>query len=380
MPQIESNGEKLLLLPFNPEDLLSRSPCVVGVECACTADHPIFSVDSGYQPAGSLVSGQTVIALTQVHALSNVLGTSDPARSVPRVLREGTHNSCIAWCAQIAGANSCGRGMLSKSRLRLHCVDIVLLGRVFSAAPQHEEPSQVSSVREASGEAYRKYCEACRPSRKEICSVLRTSLALSAGSVSSEDSRTAYCGKACQNAAHSNAHAGAGQQPLQDGNQLCRLVPQNATGNPGARWRLLQRLWGAERTYRDAQDTNQTGQSSGVSPDDTPYRLRSEEQCGSELDFPLRCMPQVSPSHCGCWTADTVSSVRQCGDLSQFIYDIQVEGNRNFFANGILVHNCGIVDDPVNGMGEARSERYRRETWMVDGTWIAGRSRARRRW
>lgn len=37
------------------------------------------------------------------------------------------------------------------------------------------------------------------------------------------------------------------------------------------------------------------------------------------------------------------------------VYDIQVEGCRNFFADGVLVHNCIIVDDP-NAAQEAFSE------------------------
>ena len=37
------------------------------------------------------------------------------------------------------------------------------------------------------------------------------------------------------------------------------------------------------------------------------------------------------------------------------VYDIQVEGHSNFFAGGVLVHNCIIVDDP-NAASEAFSE------------------------
>lgn len=36
------------------------------------------------------------------------------------------------------------------------------------------------------------------------------------------------------------------------------------------------------------------------------------------------------------------------------VWDIQVEGVANFFANGILVHNC-VIDDPISGFEEAQS-------------------------
>lgn len=37
------------------------------------------------------------------------------------------------------------------------------------------------------------------------------------------------------------------------------------------------------------------------------------------------------------------------------VYDLQVEDNQNFFANGILVHNCVIIDDPLKSEQDARA-------------------------
>lgn len=45
------------------------------------------------------------------------------------------------------------------------------------------------------------------------------------------------------------------------------------------------------------------------------------------------------------------------------VYDIQVEGNHNFFANGVLVHNCIIIDDPIKNRLEADSESDRERKW-----------------
>ena len=47
----------------------------------------------------------------------------------------------------------------------------------------------------------------------------------------------------------------------------------------------------------------------------------------------------------------------------QPVYDIQVAGNSNFFANGILVHNCFIIDDPIKNAEQANSERERESMW-----------------
>ena len=49
--------------------------------------------------------------------------------------------------------------------------------------------------------------------------------------------------------------------------------------------------------------------------------------------------PQIIP--------DPISSITDVGGRETEVYDIQVEGNHNFFANGILVHNCIVIDDPL---------------------------------
>lgn len=45
------------------------------------------------------------------------------------------------------------------------------------------------------------------------------------------------------------------------------------------------------------------------------------------------------------------------------VFDIQVADNHNFFANGILVHNCLLVDDPIKNDKEANSPVYRDSVW-----------------
>lgn len=58
---------------------------------------------------------------------------------------------------------------------------------------------------------------------------------------------------------------------------------------------------------------------------------------------------------------DVVAAVRP--GANETVYDFQVEGNQNFFADNVLVHNCMIIDDPVKGRAEADSETLRENTW-----------------
>jgi phage terminase large subunit-like protein len=50
-----------------------------------------------------------------------------------------------------------------------------------------------------------------------------------------------------------------------------------------------------------------------------------------------------------CWKTDAVSSVVRLPSNSELVYDLEIEGNHNFFANGILVHNChlAVFDDLI---------------------------------
>jgi predicted phage terminase large subunit-like protein len=59
---------------------------------------------------------------------------------------------------------------------------------------------------------------------------------------------------------------------------------------------------------------------------------------------------------------DIVSVVeRICRECD--VWDIQVEGTSCFFANGVLVHNCGIIDDPFGSREDAESKRIRDSRW-----------------
>lgn len=60
---------------------------------------------------------------------------------------------------------------------------------------------------------------------------------------------------------------------------------------------------------------------------------------------------------------DSVAMVERVCE-SATVYDIQVEGTRCFFANGILVHNCVIIDDPHSVEG-ALSDADRKTTLRV---------------
>jgi predicted phage terminase large subunit-like protein len=93
------------------------------------------------------------------------------------------------------------------------------------------------------------------------------------------------------------------------------------------------------------------------------YQHDADRSPIDELGLSLQEMPS-GPALGGAFRAcrDVVISVerirRDCD-----VYDIQVDGTECFFANGVLVHNCALIDDPVKSRADADSETYRETTW-----------------
>jgi len=86
--------------------------------------------------------------------------------------------------------------------------------------------------------------------------------------------------------------------------------------------------------------------SSGAS-----HRRELAEQRPRESNFLMSALPQEASS----WGIGYIASVTRLSCEPQRVYDIQVKGCSNFFADGVLVHNCVIIDDP-NSAQEAFSE------------------------
>jgi hypothetical protein len=97
----------------------------------------------------------------------------------------------------------------------------------------------------------------------------------------------------------------------------------------------------------------------GHGPDRAPLRRGPGQQPGGKPDNAMPRLPHHAPQVSG----DPVSMVAGAGHAP--VYDFQVDGDHNFFANGLLVHNCLIIDDPLKGMTEAdsRVERDKVITW-----------------
>lgn len=93
------------------------------------------------------------------------------------------------------------------------------------------------------------------------------------------------------------------------------------------------------------------------------HRQLADEQLCVKYGHVMPKMPRPVAQGCGLRAGyDTVAMVERIRKET-CVYDIQVEDNQNFFAGGICVHNCVIIDDPVKSRAEAESELQRNSVW-----------------
>ena len=84
------------------------------------------------------------------------------------------------------------------------------------------------------------------------------------------------------------------------------------------------------------------------------YRRKSSKQYSRKFGYAVQKVSQSKSKT----TYDEIDMVRKLCTTEIPVYDIQVEGNSNFFANQILSHNCLIIDDPVKDRKQAESKAY----------------------
>lgn len=78
----------------------------------------------------------------------------------------------------------------------------------------------------------------------------------------------------------------------------------------------------------------------------SPHRRGCHEQRPGEPCGRVQGLSQYAPQVRQSPVVSIERGTDQESGAGVTVYDLQVEGNSNFFANGILVHNCLIVDDP----------------------------------
>jgi predicted phage terminase large subunit-like protein len=287
-----------------------------GLSLRCSFDHPVYEAQRGYVAASELREGDRII-----HVREQPLNPcASPLRTMPKAVQPQS----------LRGEEGIGAG-----EHKFH---------VLSELPS--DPSQRAMA--ASMFAVRQ--EKTRPRQ----AVLFPSLCRSHGlrkalSAVRRDLRRVW--REISDISH--ALSTAILQPL-----LCGYGPLQ--GYDRLRQFSIQPRHGASEPYsEDASINFGTGraQMCGVSLSRTDAALRNPNsavaayasfgrepaaQLAGKSRDALWVVPQDTPS----WTFGAIARIERDCEAEYKAYDLSVAGSRNFFAGGILVHNC--VDDPIN--------------------------------
>lgn len=159
------------------------------------------------------------------------------------------------------------------------------------------------------------------------------------------------------------ADEGPRELPVHPREGVLPMVPGHAAADPGTRSGALRGM--PRGTDDDAHLAREA--THPLRPSDPSHRRGRHEQPAGEPHHPVRDVPCGAPQVEG----DTVAVVLDRGGQPVDVYDFQVAGTRNFFGDGLLVHNCLIIDDPIKDREQADSETYRERAknwWRTVGS------------
>lgn len=289
----------------------------------CTPDHRVHT-SGGYVPAGDLRPGETLLVLVDAPRM--------PMRSDMARQQSGHQESYRAGLPAL---------LLNVLRDRRHR-RIAAFTKLRSLRGTSSEIPQDHVLRGLPGStAGECSCDARLPAMRKVIP-------------SAIDSHGLLLAHVCERRSL-GADDRTRKLALQDGNELREMVPvDEATYSRTRRSSVRGLLAGFFDHIRTL------GQDSGeVRAGDTPHQRGRAGQQTSEPDHALHDMPRRAPQV----ERDTVAVVLRSGARKVDVYDFQVEGTHNFFAEGVLVHNCMIIDDPVKDREQADSVTYRRRVW-----------------
>ncbi len=112
---------------------------------------------------------------------------------------------------------------------------------------------------------------------------------------------------------------------------LRRVVGEPGAPDPRTRWVRVHDM-------RFGRDRSSTGGA--------PHRRGSAQQPAGESDHALRPVPRHTPQVGGARVLSVHPTIEGGRRATHEVYDLDVAGNNNFFASGVLVHNCHLLDDP----------------------------------
>lgn len=219
---------------------------------------------------------------------------------------------------------------------------VLLQSSVQPGAPCRQECETLQDLRE-SGRSDQEESERgvlLRSVRAEPAAPLTQDLPAVLRGISAETFKTGLLRGGLRQYGARDPYAWGDELELADGQRIRVLVRPDEAADPGQGSRV-----------RDMQHEQRA-----VLPS---HRRGPEQQPTGKPGDAVPDAPRRAPQVC----YDTLSVVERVGSSEDFVYDLQVEDAGCFFAEGVLVGNCLVIDDPVKNAEEADSPDTREKIW-----------------
>jgi predicted phage terminase large subunit-like protein len=315
-----------------------------------TGEHRFFVCGSGYKYAKDLREGDKIVEIPKQQSLYNVRKTQKWSRKDVQGLlskSKGSRNSsnlCILWknFQQESMRNSQGNKKRTQRSL--------LFSRLLAKTSCNQEPKMLRSVRKArpqkNNEILFGYLQKTGSPKKEVPfsnslpTLWQNFYAFIYENTILFQKMSKCCAFYC--------YAGNLQPSLQKWNKLFKIFYRNETINKIARSKLCC----LRTTRKDIQGYLEKQGNKANQFSSTSYRHEPNKQCSGEFN------PNVQKMSCNFAQIrqESISSIKRYSNQEYNVYDIQVAKNSNFFANGILTHNCFLIDDPIRSRLDAESK------------------------
>jgi predicted phage terminase large subunit-like protein len=323
----EANGrleyKSLQAVASRTADGLYRITTQSGRVVEVTGNHPVY-VGGRYVPADHVAPGDIIVCALRedVHAAGLPIPQEYRARARRRLLQQRVLGSAPRDQKQIGVQGVWWAGGKARARI-LPAVQAETKGQGRSLSSGLEVMPHVQQ--RVSGGLAR---EIGRKARHVLQQGVRRTCAFAANVGKGEPQVEAW------------GYAFAGAASFSESVQDC------ASPYPGAGWPRLRRVFGIREASRSASHRQLANEQRSIEPSNIVFPMPSEVARGEGF----KAVRDV---------VALVERVRQ----ETVVYDIQVEGNHNLFANGVLVHNCLLIDDPLKDREEADSELQRQKVW-----------------
>lgn len=334
-------------------------------ELRCTAEHPVYVVGRGFAPASEARVGERLRFLRQDVQAQDQPSAEDVLegvrqRRVDETQARRQHQAVRrVWdaCLSAAGAYAALRERLLQPRLsrnpqrRIEQPGVsdrtcrqglcqlwqsvsVQVGRINSAAGRVLLASMRRRAYEIPHQFARTVSESVQTLRQNI---------------SAEDIRGSVLFAPLRRCAAFGSSVGRWQWPLRARAGVPQISEGMAEGpqakDPSARRLRLHGLC-------------QTGDEASAAR--SPYRLRQGEFVGGQFDHAVQILPRQDARRLGVTgeMEDSVIHAVVAGDVVSETFNLSVTPHHNYFANGVLMHNC----DDAHKVSEAESELVREDT------------------